>query len=311
MAQQKNMQINEVKLFLDVAEQGSLTKVAAQRNTVQSHISRQITAFEKNCGGALFRRTGRGVVLTEFGQSVAQHVRLWLNETELLITQINQTSQMPMGQVRLGILPSTAHPLMTHVFTKLKNEYPNIILNVREGQGGELDTMLETGAVDMAILFRHDKPSGLDETLLASASTYLVSSQASSHTTQASIPFNQLKDLPLVLPRSGSHWRSKLNETAKSKGFSLNVQLEADSLVLQKNCLENNPNLYALLGLFSIDAELRSGGLYATKIIQPDLQRHVTLALPKQGQTTQAHRVVADIIKETAKLWQGHLSPPV
>ena len=69
------MQINDLRLFMEVAELGSFTKVAAQRNTVQSHISRQISEFEKNCGGALFRRTGRGVVLTEFGEHVQQRVR--------------------------------------------------------------------------------------------------------------------------------------------------------------------------------------------------------------------------------------------
>ena len=54
------MNLASVKLFLEVAEAGSLSKVAARRQTVQSHISRQITDFEAQCGGRLFRRTGRG-----------------------------------------------------------------------------------------------------------------------------------------------------------------------------------------------------------------------------------------------------------
>jgi LysR family transcriptional regulator, nitrogen assimilation regulatory protein len=37
------MQIQDFKLFLEVAEMGSFTKVAAHRQTVQSHISRQIS----------------------------------------------------------------------------------------------------------------------------------------------------------------------------------------------------------------------------------------------------------------------------
>ena len=37
------MHINDLRLFLEVAELGSFTKVAVQRNTVQSHISRQIS----------------------------------------------------------------------------------------------------------------------------------------------------------------------------------------------------------------------------------------------------------------------------
>ena len=44
--QESKMQINDFRLFLEVAESGSLTKVAANRQTAQSHISRQKTYLE-------------------------------------------------------------------------------------------------------------------------------------------------------------------------------------------------------------------------------------------------------------------------
>lgn len=69
------MNPNDFRLFLEVAELGSFTKAAAQRQTVQSHISRQISELEGACGGTLFRRTGRGVVLTDLGQHIETRVR--------------------------------------------------------------------------------------------------------------------------------------------------------------------------------------------------------------------------------------------
>lgn len=304
------MHINEIRLFIEVAELGSFTKVAAQRNTVQSHISRQISDFEKKCGGALFRRTGRGVVLTEFGEHVQQRLRGWLKDSDELFADLQQTSKVPMGEVKIGVLPSAAHPLMTHIFKRLHLEYPKIKLNIREGQGSELDALLDTGAVDMAILFRYEKPSGNDETLLATASTYLVSSPGLSLTYNTNIDFKRLEGLPLVLPRRPSHWRSILDETARSKGFSLLSEVEADSLRVQKEIIASNPHMYALLGPFSIDEELRMGRLQAAKITGPDLKRFVTLAHPKQGQFTQACRIVSKLIKETVIEWDGQLNRP-
>ncbi|MFZ0836678.1 MAG: LysR family transcriptional regulator, partial [Xanthobacteraceae bacterium] len=55
------------KLFTDAAELGSLSKVAVAYGTTQPHISRRIIELERECGGRLFQRTGRGVVLTELG----------------------------------------------------------------------------------------------------------------------------------------------------------------------------------------------------------------------------------------------------
>ncbi len=304
------MQIQDFKLFLEVAEVGSLTKVAAQRQTVQSHISRQITAFERECGGALFRRTGRGVALTELGQHVAVRARQWMRDTEAFMADIRLSARIPMGEVRLGILPSAAHPLMTSVCRRLHLEYPKIRLNVREGQGGELDAMLDTGSVDMAIMFRYDRPRQSDETLLAPVATYLVSKPGLSLTQGDTVEFKRLQGLPLVLPRRPAHWRSVLDETARSKGFELDAAIEADSLRLQKEVIADNPHLYALLGPFSIDQELRSGQLQAARVVGPELRRYVTLAQPRQGQLTQASRIVAQLIKDTVKAWGGQMTAP-
>jgi DNA-binding transcriptional LysR family regulator len=256
----------------------------------------------------LFRRTGRGVALTEFGSHVAQRVRLWLQDSEALFSDIRHTAQVPMGAVRLGLLPSAAHPLMTQVFKRLQREYPHITLNVREGQGGELDAMLDAGSVDMAILFRYDKPRTADETWLATASTFLVSAPGLPLTQADSVEFKRLEGLPLVLPRRPAHWRAILDETAKSQGFQLSAVVEADSLTLQKEVLVDNPQLYALLGPFSVQPDIRQGRLQAAKVVAPDLKRYVTLARPKQGQLTQASRIVEGLITETVKGWQGQLS---
>ena len=303
------MQINNFRLFLEVAELGSLTKVAARRQTVQSHISRQISDLESECGGALFRRTGRGVVLTEFGHYVEKRVRQWIQQSDELFGDIQQSAKIPMGEVKIGILPSAAHPLMTQVFKKLHHAYPKIQLNIREGQGSELDALLDTGSVDMAILFRYEKPHSHDEVLLSTASTYLVSCPGLSLTYGETVDFKRLEGLPLVLPRKGSHWRSILDETARSKGFQLQAEVEADSLKVQKEIIANNPHMYALLGPFSVNEELRQGRLQSAKVIAPDLKRYVTLAMPKQGHITQASKTVAEMIKSTVVGWGNQLSP--
>lgn len=297
------MLINELRLFLEVAELGSLTKVAVQRQTVQSHISRQITELEKTCGAPLFRRTGRGVTLTEFGEHVQQKARKWLKDSDELLAYIRQSARLPMGEVKLGIIPSAAHPLMTRVFGQLQADYPHIRLNIREGQGSELDALLDMGLVDLAILFRYRAPSGPDEVLLGTVDTYLVSHPDSTWASAKSIDFKALEGLPLVLPRRPSHWRSSLDETARSMGFALSAALEADSLRLQKEVVASDPGLHALLGPFSIAEEVRQGRLRAAKVRSPGLQRFVTLAHPKQGKHTAATKVVAGLIEAFTPDW--------
>ena len=142
------------KLFIDAAELGSLSKVAVAYGTSQPHISRQIGELEQECGGRLFQRTGRGVVLTELGQRIAPNVRAWLASTDELANDVRTSAGTPIGKVRIGSLPSTAHPLVSTLYKRLKERYPLIQLSVREGQGAQLETWLDDGSVDLAVLYK-------------------------------------------------------------------------------------------------------------------------------------------------------------
>ncbi|MDM0117615.1 LysR family transcriptional regulator [Variovorax sp. J22R133] len=304
------MNISNVRLFLEVVEAGSLSKVAARRQTVQSHVSRQISDFESGFGGPLFRRTGRGVALTELGARAQVRLRAWLQETERLEEELRAESGKLLGEVRLGIIPSAAHPLMTRLFERLQVEHPGIRLNIAESQGTELDTMLDSGAVDLAILFRFNRPNTRDEKLLSVAHTYLVSAPGDEITQGPTVNFARLSGLRLVLPRRPSHWRNALDEAARSQGFKLESVAQADSLLVQKELVAHTPGLYTVLGPYSITDELKKGTLQASKLVKPDLTRHVTLAFPKQGKLSPACRVVSEVIQQLAQSWGHQLTEP-
>lgn len=68
--------------------------------------------------------------------------------------------------------------------------------------------------------------------------------------------------------------------------------------------------LYSVLGPYSFAAELRSGRLQATRLVRPDLCRHVTLSFPKQGKLSPACRVVAHTVEQLVKSWGNQLTEP-
>jgi LysR family transcriptional regulator, nitrogen assimilation regulatory protein len=304
------MNVSTVQLFLEVAEAGSLSKVAARRQTVQSHISRQISDFEKQCGGRLFSRTGRGVELTELGTHAASRLRTWLQDTEQIAQELRSLATQLGGTVRVGIIPTAAHPLMTRVFEWLQVEHPAVKLDITEAQGAELDALLDSGLVDLAILFRFHLPSGNEEKRLCMANTYLVSAPGNILTREPTIPFSRLSGLRLVLPRRPSRWRNALDETARGLGFGLQPVVEADSLTLQKELVAGSQGLYSVLGPYAFAEELRNGRLQATRLIRPDLVRHVTLAFRTRGKMLPTVRVVAERIQHLVRSWDDQLMEP-
>jgi DNA-binding transcriptional LysR family regulator len=288
------------KLFVDAAELGSLSKVAVTYGTSQPNISRQIGELEQECGGRLFERTGRGVVLTEFGQRVVPKVRAWLAGTEQLVNDVRTSAGTPIGKVRIGSLPSTAHPLVSTLYRQLKERYPLIQLSVREGQGAQLETWLEDGSVDLAILYRTSESPRNGETYLVETSTYLVSAAGDRLTSRKTVPFSALHNLPLVLFCRPSSWRNHLEQIGATRNVSLNVVLEADSLSLQTHIVSEG-GIYALLGPYAIAAAPKERRLQSSKLVDPAIPRHIALAMSSHGSLTLACRTVMQMARDIAK----------
>jgi LysR family nitrogen assimilation transcriptional regulator len=288
------------KVFIDAAELGSLSKVATTHGTSQPQISRVINDLEQDCGGRLFRRTGRGVLLTELGERIAPRIRAWLASTEELANDIRTAAGTPIGQVRIGSLPSTAYPLLTTVFMRLKREFPLVQMAVREGQGAQLETWLEDGSVDLAILFRISPTPRSGDVYLFEAPTYLVSAAGDPLTAKPTVEFSALENLPLVLFCRPSAWRNHLEQVADEQRVSLNVALEADSLSMQTNIVAAG-GIYALLGPDAIANASRTLALQSARLVAPTVNRHVALAMSPRGKTTLACRTVMQAIREVAR----------
>lgn len=298
------MDYTKWKLFIEAVERGSLSKVATAHGTSQPHVSRLIGELEQMCGGRLFQRTGRGVVLTELGQRIAPKVRAWLASTEQLTNDIHTSAGTPIGTVRIGSLPSTAHPLVTTLYYRLKERYPLIQLTVREGQGAQLETWLEDGSVDLAILYRMSPTPRNGDVYLAETSTYLVGAAGDQLTAQPTVPFAALHNLPLVQFCRPSSWRNHLEQLGAEHGVSLNVALEADSISMQTRIVAGG-GLYALLGPYAVAAASKTCALQSSKLVDPTIDRFIALAMSRHGELTLACRTVMEVTREIARSGAG------
>ena len=288
------------KLFIDAVELGSLSKVAVAYGTSQPHISRQIGELEQQCGGRLFQRTGRGVVLTELGERIVPKVRAWLASTEQLENDIRTTAGKPIGKVRIGILPSAAHPLVSKLYYRMRERYPLVHLAVREGQGAQLETWLENGNVDLAILYRYSSAPRDGDIYLVETSTYLVGTAGDPLTAQPTVPFSALHDLPLVMFCRPNSWRDHLDRLCNEQGISLNIAVEADSLTLQTHVVADG-GVYALLGPYAIAAAAKECRLQAARLVNPEIIRHIALAMSRHGELTLACKTVMQVTQEIVK----------
>jgi DNA-binding transcriptional LysR family regulator len=142
-------------------------------------------------------------------------------------------------------------------------------LCVRESQLGEVEAWLDSGRVELAILFEGERALAAERvTTLATIGTYLVGSPDAPATRAAHIEFRGLGNLSLVLAGRPNRLPAMLDDEAWRAGIVLRTLLEADSLTVDREIAAIRQG-YAVLGPYAIARDVRAGQPRAARIMQP------------------------------------------
>lgn len=290
------MELSRLDVFARVAASGSLSKAAVQLESTSSAISRQMALLEKECGGRLFHRTGRGVTLTELGARILPRVQALLTEARALDQEIEQGSGLPAGEVRLGLLAAPAASLLPPLFRKVREQFPAIRLRVLEGSTGQMDEWIASGHVDIALVARQGESVGANEDALAASHSHLIAAASHPLVQSPTVRFAALDGVPLVLPGAPNGMRRVLEQMMKQRDMALNVALEVDSLLVQVAMSRHGCGC-AILPRHAVADWLAAGTVRASRIVDPGLTRTVALTCTTQRPATLAVREVYRMIR--------------
>ena len=289
--------LHKWRTFLAIAELGSLTRAALFLDSNQSLLSRQLNAMERECGARLFNRTGRGVELSEVGERIFPYVKSVLAGAELLEAELRGKAAEPNGPVILATLPSIGHHLVGQLYTSVRARFPSVHLKILEGSSGQVEEWLTDARVDIAILYRYGATLPEGEQCLATVDSYLIGAKGDKLTGAPELPFAALNGLPFILPSAPNGLRNALDATARHERIDLAPVIEADSLPLMRSLVARE-KLYTVLPLHAVWQEVEDGKLQAARVVNPPLQRMVSMAMSKSKGPAKAITLVVQQIEQ-------------
>jgi len=294
------MDIKHLQLLTDIVEAGSLSKVCASRGIAQSALSKHIAALEAEFGAKLFYRTGRGVVLTEFGQSIMPRVRSLLGEFERLASEVRDQSNVPSGPVRLALQASITQQIVGPLFQHVRADFPKIDLRLMEGFAGNIEEALANGRADVGVFSRYGDRIHKTDEALATDELYLIARAGDPAVAKPSCRFADVAGLPLVLPGAPDGFHMMLLDEAKKAGVHLNTQIEVDSLTAMREIVANGA-AYTILTRQAVAVDMQLGRIAVSRITDPVLTRTLVLAVSTQRPLTHASRTVIDLIRKLTR----------
>lgn len=244
--------MNQLSAFVAVSEAGTISGAAERLHVSPSALSAAVTELERCLQTELLRRRkAKGVSLTPTGEVVLQRARFLLHQAGELEADARGEERGVSGVVRIGCYPSlapTALPVLISEFTRAN---PDARIEVMENTQDQLSKAVETGELDLAIMYDLDLDPTWKSVVLArlSPSAVLPAGHRLANT-KGGIDLAHLRNDPMVLldaPPSSNHayfccakagfaprviYRARTYETARSfvgRGFGWTLLLQRPS----------------------------------------------------------------------------------
>lgn len=123
-----SLNLNQLRYFVSVAENGSFTRAAMRQFISQTAITQQIRALEETVGAKLLDRNSRPVSLTPAGKVFLKEAREILGRMDVALSRIREASTGLEGELRLGYTKGYEHSDLPKYLRVFHQEYPNVLI---------------------------------------------------------------------------------------------------------------------------------------------------------------------------------------
>ncbi|QKS00076.1 LysR family transcriptional regulator [Sphingomonas sp. CL5.1] len=259
------MTLEQLRIFVGVAEREHVTAAARALNVTQSAASAAIAALEERHAIKLFDRVGRGIRLTEAGRAFLEEARGVLARAGAAELLLEEFGGLRRGSLRVVASQTIAAYWLPAILAAFHYRYPGIAVNLSIGNTGQAASLIREGEADIGIvegkvddaMLAH-WPLGEDRlVLIAAASAELPPIDAA-----------WLQRARWVMREPGSGTRSTLNDGLRTLGVdpdALDVVLVLPSNESARTAVEAGAGIAALSSLVVVPA-INAGRLQALPI---------------------------------------------
>lgn len=291
------MDIKQLRYFIAIAEEGSLSAAAQRVNVAQPSLSQHVLSLERELGVQLLERSPRGVSLTHSGEILLAHARDIARGLDAAVAEVRQSSADPVGDVSFGLPSSVSMVLSVPLAETVRIELPKVRLRAIEAMSGFIQTWLEDMSIDIGILYDISSVRHLSHVHLMTEELQFFSGvDAWPFDSEPGSPVRlaDLEQIELVLPSGHHGLRIMIERVIRSSGVRLNVATEMDALSQIKTMVARGSGHTILAPAAALDCVER-GELVMAPIVEPSMVRPVYLVRNPAKPVTAASREVERI----------------
>lgn len=294
------LDLRRLKYFVSIVDCGSMSAASRALGVAQPALSHHIAELERIIGFALLERLARGVRPTERGAVLVRHARTILaevDEAERTMRELRRMSVAPRV-VRLALIASWATSFTPVIAAEVRKRMPNTTLHILETRDEEAVRMVEADVVDLAVSLTPGPDPARE--LVVREALYLVAPVPGAD----QVRFGDLAEERLLLPFRSNPLRAVIDETALRAGVALTAAMEIDGQDTVKRAVQAGMGL-SILSWNSVKQECARGVLFASRIVEPEVDRPIYLRRSSTVET-ELYEIFRDILRDIGAASTGN-----
>ncbi|RZK97128.1 MAG: LysR family transcriptional regulator [Methylobacterium sp.] len=265
------MTLDQLRIFVAVAERQHVTRAAEALNLVQSAVSTAIANIEGRHATKLFHRVGRGIELTEAGRVFLVEARAVLARAEAAELVLADLSGMRRGTLVLYASQTIASDWLPRHLVAFRRAYPEIAIRLAVGNTTDAADAVRAGQAELGFVEGALDDPTLASTTIAQDQLVLVVAPGHAFAGATDLEPENLAGADWVLREAGSGTRSAFEAALGAAGLAaaqLRVTLELPSNEAVRAAVEAGGGA-AVLSETVVAAALRTGTLVRAAFALP------------------------------------------
>ncbi len=269
--------IKQLEYFVTLARCGSFRRAADELNISQPTITAQIARIERALGVVLFERGRSGAVLTPAGRQLLPLARSVLEELDQLLLAAGSAGS-GAATYRMGVKTTLGPYLLPRILPSIHGLHQDLRLYVREASSLQLETLLESGELDLGLTsFPTNSAEITGEPLLREA-IRLVLPAEHPLAQRPSVRGEDLAGERILTTEEGHHFTRQVEQVASRFGAVLQRDYQGTSLDALRLMTMMGMGIAFLPALY-IDSEIKADTALVVKEVEGEtIARIVGLA---------------------------------
>jgi LysR family transcriptional regulator, hydrogen peroxide-inducible genes activator len=298
--------LRQLRYFDALTRHGHFGRAAEACAITQPALSMQIKELEEALGGVLLERSARQVVLTKFGEELAQRVREILRSVDELGDFARASRDQLVGRLRIGMIPTIAPYLLPKVIGNLTQIHPELDIHVRETVTPKLIKELAEGRLDTAIVALPVSEPSLTEIALFTENFLLVRPGEAEGTP---VPSSEaLREMRLLLLEEGHCFRDQALSFCNMQSSPPREVLEASSLSTLVQMVGAGIGV-TLIPEMAVAVETRSASVSVARFKEPQPSRTIGMVWRKTSPLARQLMQISEVVCLSADALRQQRTP--